>query len=245
MENDIKLFADYHTHTIFSHGKGTIADNVRTAEQRGLKEIAITDHGPSHILFGIRKKDFKKMRDEIDEINRRSSVKVLMGVECNIISIDGTIDLDDELKDDIDILLAGFHNGAMPKSIKDYFALFLMNFLARYIKLFRKLSRKYNTTAYINAIKKNKIDIISHPGLKADVDTKELAIAAKKYGTCLEINAGHGYMTVDYVKIAKKEGVKFCIDSDAHTHERVGDFKRGIDIAKKAGLKNTDILNAL
>ena len=46
-----KMTFDYHTHTIFSHGKGTIADNVEAARSKGLKGIAITDHGPgtSHL----------------------------------------------------------------------------------------------------------------------------------------------------------------------------------------------------
>jgi putative hydrolase len=51
-------------------------------------------------------------------------------------------------------------------------------------------------------------------------------------------------MTVEYVKIAKSVGAKFVIDSDAHTPSRVGDFARGIEIAKKAGLATDDIINA-
>ena len=44
----MKLTADYHTHTIFSHGKGTILENALSAKEIGLKSIAITDHGFSH-----------------------------------------------------------------------------------------------------------------------------------------------------------------------------------------------------
>ena len=49
------LFGDYHTHTKFSHGKGTVEENARTAREMGLKQIAITDHGLGHIAFGLRK----------------------------------------------------------------------------------------------------------------------------------------------------------------------------------------------
>ena len=31
---------DYHTHTTFSHGKGSIEDNVKVAISKGLKALA-------------------------------------------------------------------------------------------------------------------------------------------------------------------------------------------------------------
>ena len=39
------LTADYHTHTPYSHGKNTVLENAVAAKAKGLKEIAITDHG--------------------------------------------------------------------------------------------------------------------------------------------------------------------------------------------------------
>ena len=43
------LTADYHTHTPYSHGKNTVEENVARAKEIGLKQIAITDHGFSHV----------------------------------------------------------------------------------------------------------------------------------------------------------------------------------------------------
>ncbi|CAM0496530.1 PHP domain-containing protein [Thermoanaerobacter kivui] len=241
----MKIFADYHTHTVYSHGKGSIEDNVKRAIKLGLREIAITDHGPAHIFYGLRKKDFKKMREEIDKINEKyPQIKVLMGVEANLISVDGSIDVPDELMEYLDILLMGYHTGVMPKDFYNGVQLFGKNLLSKYIGLLKAEMREKNTQAMINAIKKYKIDIITHPGAKVDIDTMRLAKAAKERGTALEINASHGYMTVEFVKIAKSEGCKFVINSDAHTPLRVGDFKRGIEIAKEAGLTEEDIINA-
>ena len=31
----MKLYADYHTHTVFSDGSGQIKDNVRVASEKG------------------------------------------------------------------------------------------------------------------------------------------------------------------------------------------------------------------
>jgi len=241
----MRIFADYHTHTVYSHGKGTIEDNVKRAIEIGLEVIAITDHGPAHVFYGLRKRDFKKMREEIDKINEKyPQIKVLMGVEANLISLEGDIDVPDELMKYLDILLMGYHEGVMPKDFRSTLQLFGKNMASKYFISLREEMREKNTQAMINAIKKYKIDIITHPGAKVDIDTQKLAKAAKEKGTALEINSSHGYMTVEYVKIAKKEGCKFVINSDAHTPHKVGDFKRGIEIAKEAGLTEEDIINA-
>ena len=40
---DYRLKYDFHTHTVFSHGKGTIEQNVMRAREIGLAAIAISD----------------------------------------------------------------------------------------------------------------------------------------------------------------------------------------------------------
>ena len=56
----MEILGDYHTHTVFSHGHGSIEDNVKAAIKMGLKEIAITDHGFSHNSYGVRRMDEPK-----------------------------------------------------------------------------------------------------------------------------------------------------------------------------------------
>lgn len=242
--DSLKIFADYHTHTIYSHGKGTIEDNVKEAISKGLREIVISDHGPGHLTYGVKREDFKKMRKEIDELNKKyDNINIMLGVEANLISCDGDIDLNKEDMKFIDKLLMGFHNGAKPKTIKDGWNLFIRNYLAKAIPSMREECRQLNTRAMIKAIEKYDIDIITHPGAKVDIDTEKLAKAAAARGTALEINASHGYLTVEYVKIAMKQGVKFVIDSDAHKPENVGNVEKGLETARKAGLKTDMILN--
>lgn len=241
----MKLIADFHTHTKYSHGKGTIRENIEAAAKKGLKTIAIADHGPSHIGFGVKWKDIEEMRNEIEKIKKeRDDIEILLGVEANIISLDGKIDVPPDMVDKFDIILAGYHIGAMPSSLKDGVNLFLINHLSKLIPSLRKKARLQNTKAVVAAINNNKIDILTHPGSKADIDTLEIAKAASKRGTALEINASHGSMTVEYVKIAMKEGVKFVINSDAHSPEVIGNFQKGIEIAKEAGLPEERIINS-
>jgi putative hydrolase len=242
----MKLFADYHTHTIYSHGKGTIRENVEAAVKKGLREIVISDHGPGHFTYGVKIKNIKKMRQEIEELKKEyNNIDILLGVEANLISCDGDIDVKEEDIKLFDKLLVGYHNGAIPGSISDLYKLFLRNWISRAIPILKESNRSIITRAMINAINRYDIDIITHPGAKADINTRELARAAAKRGTLLEINASHGFMTVEYVKIAMKEGVNFVIDSDAHKPEDVGNFEKGIRVAVEAGLPAERIVNAV
>ena len=241
----MKLYADCHTHTIYSHGKGTIEDNVKSAIDSGLKLIVISDHGPGHMFFGVSSQNLKKMKKEITELQKRyKEIEIRLGVEANIIGCDGTLDvISDDIKT-VDMLLAGFHNGVRFKSFKDFLWLYVMNHLAKIFPPIREKCRIVNTKAVINAIEKYNINFITHPGAKVDIDTELLAKAAAKCGTALEINASHGFLNADYVKIAMKEKVNFIINSDAHRPCNVGNFTKGIETAKKAKLPADRILNA-
>ena len=60
-----KILYDLHTHTTYSHGTGSILDNVKAAHEAGLQCIGITDHGPGHMNYGIKLSDVEKMRADI------------------------------------------------------------------------------------------------------------------------------------------------------------------------------------
>jgi len=240
-----KLFADYHTHTRYSHGKGSILDNVEAARAKGLSVIAITDHGFNHIGFGMAISDIDRMRDEITHLNQKyTDIKILMGIEANLISLDGEIDIPEKYLNAFDIILMGFHKAVKPAGIRDAWVLFGKNGLDRLGLVNHEKLRQANTSALIKAISRYPIKFITHPGAKIDIDSQKLAQAAAKNNVALEINASHGFMTVEYVKIALEEGVNFVISSDAHTPERVGDFEKGIQIAKSAGVPPHRIINA-
>ena len=77
----IKVLGDYHTHTIYSsgykqkgtHATGTIEDNAKSALSKGLNTIVISEHGPSHYLYGVRKQNILKMKEEIKRLNEKYS----------------------------------------------------------------------------------------------------------------------------------------------------------------------------
>lgn len=246
VENLISLYADYHTHTIYSHGKGTIMDNVMAARRKGLTEIAITDHGIRHLTFGVREKNIIKMRQEIDNINQNcEGIKVLLGMECNIISSEGDIDMTDEIRKQLDILLVGYHMMVLPQSLKDTWNIYGLNYLNKFFSYNTKRTEEMNTISISKAIRKHKIDIITHPGARIPIDTTYVAQEAVKAGTALEINSHSSAMNAEHVRAAAKCGVKFVINSDAHKPENVGDLSSGLRIAEQAGLCSSQIINAI
>ncbi len=244
----MKLFGDYHTHTIYSHGTGTIRDNVEAAIKKGLKEIAICDHGPGHYLYGVKRVNIPIMRDEIDRLNEEYShrdIKILLGVESNITGFDGRIDMDDKLIKLTDILLLGYHYGVTPSSFKGGLGLYVMNPITKIIPIGRDRALELNTNAFIRAINNYPITFITHPGSKAKVDIRELARAANKVGTALEINSKHSELSIDSIKIAMEEEVEFIINSDAHSPEDVGNISKALERAKAAGLAMNRIRNLI
>ena len=241
----MKIAADYHTHTLYSHGKGTILENVQAAAAAGLTGIAIADHGFSHIGFGISPRDLPRMKAEIRQARVRfPNMEILLGVEANLTGLGGEIDIPDALVPEFDILLMGFHKAVWPHSLRDGIRLFGGNLLGALNPFQGDALRKANTHAMIRAMERYPIRILTHPGAKIDIDSKLLAEAAAAQGTALEINASHGRMTPAYVKIALTAGAHFAISSDAHHPNRVGDFQRALKIAKAAGVPLERIINA-
>lgn len=242
----MKLFGDYHTHTVYSHGKGSIEDNVKVAIKKGLKEIAICDHGPGHFLYGVKKKNIPLMKEEILRLNDKYSkegINILLGVEANLIGFDGMIDMDEKLIGYTDILLLGYHYGVIPASFGDGIGLYIKNPLTKLSGYGKEKSIELNTLAFIKAINKYPIDFITHPGAKVKLHIKELAKEAKKVGTALEINAKHGELSVESIKIAMEEDVDFIVNSDAHLPEDVGNIEKSLERIKNAGLALNKIKN--
>lgn len=234
--------ADYHMHTKFSgDSKNELEAIVKKAMDKGLEEIAITDHGPAHNGYGINKKDYPLIRAEIDRLNMKyPNIKILLGLEANLLGIDGELDIDDEMRATIDWINAGYHLGSnLRKDIKIHF----YNLMARVSKRYYQKAMILNTQSMVNAMKKNKINVLTHPGAKGPIDIDTVAKTASETGTLLEINNQHGHLSVEEIKRAMKYPVQFVVCSDAHEITEVGDVANALDRAYIAGLSMNRIYN--
>jgi len=249
-----KLTGDFHTHTIYSrgykkkgtHAKGTIEENVEAAYKLGLDTIVLSEHGPGHYLYGLRVEDLPQIRSEIDrlrEIYQPKGLKILLGLESNIVGLDGELDVDDKIIDQLDILLMGYHYGATPVGFTDAVGLYWTSQIGKLIGSREDHAKDIMTQAYLKAMERYPIDIITHPGSKAKVHIQEVANGAVKTNTALEISSKHDELSVESLRLIKDIDVKLYIDSDAHEPERVGDIEKGLKKAIDADVDFSRLVN--
>ncbi|CAK7018733.1 MAG: phosphatase YcdX [Desulfovibrio sp.] len=233
----LKIVADTHTHTVHSHGTGTVEDNVKAAIALGLRRITISDHGPLHMCYNI--KDVEAYLRDIETVREayKNDIEVLAGVEMNLLSSEGDVDFPEQWKDRFDVFLMGYHKLVRYKTLSDRFNMMLF-------KRSTEKAVERNTQAYLNAMDRYPIDIIVHPGYGLPVDLLKLAEYAAKKGVVMEINAKHPEFTPEELSACAKTGVKFSVGSDAHSPGRVGDFLPALKKAEAAGITAEQVINA-
>jgi putative hydrolase len=233
-----RMVYDHHTHTTYSHGTGSILDNARIAHEKGLKSIAITDHGPGNFFYGMKMELIPKMREDIKAAREiYPDVKIFLGVEANTILKVPYLDVKPIEWDKLDIVLAGYH-----------FAVFGSGMIPNRLGLKSQSLLVQNTDMILNALyyseeSGNHIDILTHPGDKGPFDIDNIARACEDTGTLMEINGKRPHLDIEGIKTAAKYDVKFVISSDAHVPENVGVFEPQLMRALEAGLDPERIVN--
>jgi putative hydrolase len=200
----LKLTVDSHTHTLASgHAYSTIQECAREAADKGIRLIAMTDHGPAiEGTTGIA--HFWNLKIIPDEIY---GVRIIKGVEANIIDWSGKLDLPDGILSRLDFVIAGLHDVSItPASVEEH------------------------TEAMLAAYKNPLVDTVAHPGNPVfSVDIDRVVKAAAENGKLIEIN-NHSFTgrkgSTDncrmFVKCCKKYGARITCGSDAHISFNVG-----------------------
>ncbi len=219
------LTADYHTHTPYSHGKNTVAENAAKAKELGLKAIGISDHGFSHVTFGLSKKKVGEYRKECEAAAKEYGLDVLVGMESNIRGVGGKTDLTEKDYENFDIFLCGNHIVIWYDKFSDFWNYGLGNYFAnKFRSTPAKKQIERNTKAYIHTLKNNPVDILTHLNFRCPADAVEVAKVAADYGTYLELNSKKTHLTDEELSdIVAKTQARFVVDSDAHSASRVGD----------------------
>lgn len=222
----MKYLIDTHTHTTASgHAYSTLLENVKAAALKGLKIMAVTDHGfllpggPSEIYFG-----------NLRVIPRIiSGVLILRGVEANIMDFEGNLDMPDDRLKQMDIVIASLHEICIKPGTKEE-----------------------NTRALLKAMDNKYVDIIGHPGNPSyEIDIDSVVEKAKEKGILIEIN-NSSFVTsrkgsdVNCYKIAQKAGeidANLVIGSDAHICFDVGNFEKAGELLQKLNIPDRLIMN--
>lgn len=239
------ITGDFHTHGSLSHGHGSAMENARVAHEKGLKSIAITEHGMNILVGGLREREFALFKKEIAEAQAAyPDVRIYYGIEADIISPDGEIDIPERFKDEFEIVLLGMHYFVWGSKFMNVQRIVWRNFFRRFIKNRSKL-RKINTVALVNAVHRYRIDALSHLGTSMpDFDIVRVAKACEETDTCIEINNKHCSLSEEQLKYLATTNCKYLVGSDAHEPEKVGDVDEMLSKALNAGIDIKNILNA-
>lgn len=242
----MNLYGDYHTHSRYSDGRQDEEEIIQAARARGLKEVAITDHGPLAAVIGVSNADeYLLLGDKLEAIaNKYSDINVLLGAEANIRDLQGILDIPPEIIAQMDILIAGLHPYTLPTSVKDGLAIFAQNSLRHLGRGQREKAINNNTKASVEAIYNNpELDILSHPGLFFTIDITEVARACTNNDVLFEINCGHEHPDISAIMKADRLGVHFIINSDAHFQDTVGKLDYGIEMVEKLKIAPEQLVN--
>jgi putative hydrolase len=155
------LEVDLHSHTLFSRcGLHTIVEMLDRARVLGMKGLAITDR--STALDGwINGNFFWRLKDPVD------GIRMLKGIECNLLEDRGEIDLPRDHVPHMDVVLLGIHYNVPSGQGRDRYAEMLLA-----------------------AMEANpQVDILTHPHLPDhELDMKRIAEACRKNGVAMELN---------------------------------------------------------
>lgn len=222
----MKLLVDIHCHTVASgHAYSTITELAEEASKKGLKLIAMTDHGPA-MPGGPFIFHFGNQRVIPDYIK---GVRILKGIEANIMDFEGSLDMEDRYLERLDIVIASFHEVCTaPGSVEE------------------------NTAALINAMKNPMVDIIAHPGNpNYPIDIDKFIEVAHETETLIEIN--NSSFTVSrkgseencrrIAAKAKEKGVVLAAGSDSHVSFDVGNFNKVNEVFEELNMPESLVIN--
>jgi putative hydrolase len=224
------LKVDLHIHTVASkHAHNTILEYVNQAKKLKMKIIGISDHGPANVTTLTDQIYFRELKRMPDVIN---GIRVLKGVEANIVNKNGEIDIEDRTIARLDYVMAGMHRGSPYVDVG---------------------SRK-NTEAYIKTIRSGRVRILTHPFYTVDFphDIAEMTDAACRHGVLLEVNLSFlgrrlTPVLLDNIKtmvaVVKKNRKKLIINSDAHNIWELGNDVGLKKYKKQIGLTDDLVIN--
>jgi len=238
------FLGDYHTHTSYSHGKGDIEDNIRAALDKGLQEVAITDHGFKHMTFNVRRSDWQFIERDVAALRKKyPQINIFLGLETNFNSADGHIDLLPSEIASLDLVICGYHFMVKSDRFKDFYRFWLPNLMQTLTKKSSAKMYARNTDMYLKALEKYEIDILSHPNYGIEIDVVEVAKACRHFGTYFELNGKRINLSELQLEQVAETGVEFICSSDAHSAERVGNFENGISAVERARIPWSQVAN--
>jgi len=221
---------DLHMHSTWSDGKASVEEMALACKARGYRYLAMSDHSPALAMVGgITPERAVDQWEEIDQVQGGlDGITIFKSLEVDILR-DGSLDMTDEVLEALDLVLVSVHS--------------LM-----------EMDRVSMTDRVITAIQHPQVDILAHPTGRLlgrrepfQLEMEEVLQAARDLDVAVEINANPSRLDLNDVHAhrAKELGVKVCINTDAHSVQRLDHMSYGVDQARRAWLNREDVLNTM
>jgi len=230
-----QIKGDLHIHSSFdikpSHdlGEASFLEIANFAKSLGYSYIGFADHNPK---FGGDLSEnevieiLKKRKKIIEKTMKEVGIDYFIGLEVDILP-DGTLALPKEAIFYIDYLIASIHSSFSQEKTE-------------------------MTKRILKALDFPKVKILGHPtgrllGKREEIEVfwEEVFEKAKNNDIALEINAWPLRLDLPdiLVRQAKNFGVKFVINTDAHSLKEMEAMFYGVSVARRGWLEKDDVLN--
>jgi DNA polymerase (family 10) len=218
-----------HCHTDASDGRHTLEQMARAAEAMGLRYLTVTDHSAAAFYAnGLSPERLARQWEEIARVQERVSVRLLRGVECDILE-DGSLDCPPDVLERLDVVVASIHQR-------------------------HRMDRARMTKRLVAAMRQPWFKVWGHglgryvlrrPPIDCDMDAVLDAIAGSR--AAIEINGDPHRLDLEpaWLREARLRGIRFVASCDAHSTRGLHNLRFAVDMARRAGLGRTDVLNTL
>src|SRR6202158_5276756 len=221
---------DLQMHTTASDGRNSIEEMGAAAKKLGYEYIALTDH--SKAVTVANGMDEKRTLEQIKKIRaaqeRVPGIRLLAGIEVDILK-DGSLDLDNDVLAQLDVVVASVHS-------------------------YMNLESAEMTERLLAAIENPYTQIIAHPTGRLvrrrepfHYDMEKILDAAKKHGVAMECNAYPDRLDLKdvHLRMARDRGVKIVISTDSHTTANLQYMKYGVKTARRGWIEKNEVINTL
>jgi len=224
------LKGDCHLHSTWSDGGASIEAMGRAATRLGHEYIVMTDHSPRlTIAHGLNRERLEAQLVEIERVNAElAPFRILRGMEVDILE-DGSLDLDEDLLERLDVVVASVHS-----------------------KL--AMERPKMTERMVRAVASPHVDILGHctgrlvgKRKQSTFDADLVFTACAQFGTAVEINSRPERLDPppELLDLALAKGCWISIDSDAHAPGQLEFQPHGCNKAAEADVPLERIVNTM
>jgi len=224
------LKGDCHLHSTWSDGGASIEAMGRAAQRLGHEYIVMTDHSPRlTIAHGLNRERLEAQLVEIERVNEElAPFRILRGMEVDILE-DGGLDLDEDLLERLDVVVASVHS-----------------------KL--AMERPKMTERMVRAVASPHVDILGHctgrlvgKRKQSTFDADLVFTACAQFGTAVEINSRPERLDPpeELLDLALAKGCWISIDSDAHAPGQLEFQPHGCNKAAEAGVPLERVVNTM